>query len=83
MNPLVLFYTGSLPSSSFMEQYVPLKEFGENKSVTFASLENTLQNIAMEIEISSCFRCNRCRALLYDEEIMAGWSADDSNLNTT
>lgn len=73
----------SLPSSSFMEQYVPLKEFGENKSVTFASLENTLQNIAMEIEISSCFRCNRCRALLYDEEIMAGWSADDSNLNTT
>lgn len=66
-----------------MEQYVPLKEFGENKSVTFASLENTLQNIAMEIEISSCFRCNRCRALLYDEEIMAGWSADDSNLNTT
>lgn len=73
----------SLPSSSFMEQYVPLKEFGENKSVTFASLKNTLQNIAMEIEISSCFRCNRCRALLYDEEIMAGWSADDSNLNTT
>ncbi|XP_061172987.1 DENN domain-containing protein 4C-like isoform X2 [Saccostrea echinata] len=73
----------SLPSSSFMEQYVPLKEFGENKSVTFASLENTLQNIAMEIEISSCFRCNRCRALLYDEEIMAGWSADDSNLNTS
>nr|XP_022330471.1 C-myc promoter-binding protein-like isoform X2 [Crassostrea virginica] len=77
------FPNSSLPSSSFMEQYVPLKEFGENKSVTFASLENTLQNIAMEIEISSCFRCNRCRALLYDEEIMAGWSADDSNLNTT
>uniref|UniRef100_A0A3Q3GHZ4 DENN domain containing 4A n=1 Tax=Labrus bergylta TaxID=56723 RepID=A0A3Q3GHZ4_9LABR len=33
--------------------------------------------------ISSCSRCKTCDCLVYDEEIMAGWTADDSNLNTT
>jgi hypothetical protein len=32
----------------------------------------------MEVEISSTCRCSKCRMLLYDEEIMSGWSADDS-----
>uniref|UniRef100_A0A4W6EJX9 DENN domain containing 4A n=1 Tax=Lates calcarifer TaxID=8187 RepID=A0A4W6EJX9_LATCA len=31
----------------------------------------------------SCSRCKTCDCLVYDEEIMAGWTADDSNLNTT
>uniref|UniRef100_A0A671SDT5 C-myc promoter-binding protein-like n=1 Tax=Sinocyclocheilus anshuiensis TaxID=1608454 RepID=A0A671SDT5_9TELE len=30
-----------------------------------------------------CSRCNTCESLVYDEEIMAGWTADDSNLNST
>uniref|UniRef100_A0A3Q3G6T3 DENN/MADD domain containing 4C n=1 Tax=Labrus bergylta TaxID=56723 RepID=A0A3Q3G6T3_9LABR len=29
-----------------------------------------------------CSQCHSCEALVYDEEIMAGWTADDSNLNT-
>jgi len=33
--------------------------------------------------MSSCSQCRACGALVYDEEIMAGWTADDSNLNTT
>lgn len=37
---------------------------------------------AIEVEMTSCCRCPHCLCLLYDEEIMAGWSADDSNLNT-
>lgn len=32
--------------------------------------------------MSSCSQCHQCLALLYDEDIMAGWAADDSNLNT-
>uniref|UniRef100_A0A3P9HJ72 DENN domain containing 4A n=1 Tax=Oryzias latipes TaxID=8090 RepID=A0A3P9HJ72_ORYLA len=36
-----------------------------------------------ELLISSCSRCKTCDCLVYDEEIMAGWTADDSNLNTT
>uniref|UniRef100_A0A182JSM0 UDENN domain-containing protein n=1 Tax=Anopheles christyi TaxID=43041 RepID=A0A182JSM0_9DIPT len=35
------------------------------------------------IEITSCSQCHNCSVLLYDEDVMAGWSAEDSNLNTT
>ncbi|XP_070387877.1 C-myc promoter-binding protein isoform X6 [Dermacentor albipictus] len=38
--------------------------------------------VALEVSITSCSQCNTCRSLLYDEEIMDGWTADDSNLNT-
>ncbi|XP_023613578.1 C-myc promoter-binding protein isoform X5 [Myotis lucifugus] len=44
---------------------------------------NIFQNYAMEVLISSCSRCRTCDCLVHDEEIMAGWTADDSNLNTT
>ena len=27
-------------------------------------------------------RCVKCGSMIYDEEIMAGWTAEDSNLNT-
>uniref|UniRef100_A0A3P8XA87 DENN/MADD domain containing 4A n=1 Tax=Esox lucius TaxID=8010 RepID=A0A3P8XA87_ESOLU len=33
--------------------------------------------------LHSCCHCKTCDCLVYDEEIMAGWTADDSNLNTT
>uniref|UniRef100_A0A671YVR7 DENN domain containing 4C n=1 Tax=Sparus aurata TaxID=8175 RepID=A0A671YVR7_SPAAU len=35
-----------------------------------------------QVLMSSCSQCRSCEALVYDEEIMAGWTADDSNLNT-
>uniref|UniRef100_A0ABM5F396 DENN domain-containing protein 4B isoform X2 n=1 Tax=Pogona vitticeps TaxID=103695 RepID=A0ABM5F396_9SAUR len=38
---------------------------------------------AVEALLSSCSRCQACDSLVYDEEVMAGWSSDDSNLNTT
>ncbi|XP_062402696.1 C-myc promoter-binding protein [Sardina pilchardus] len=41
------------------------------------------QTYAIEVLMSSCSRCNTCECLVYDEEIMAGWTADDSNLNST
>ncbi|CAF1170719.1 unnamed protein product [Rotaria magnacalcarata] len=34
------------------------------------------------VEISSCNRCSGCHQFLYDEEIMNGWSPDDSELHT-
>nr|XP_033775858.1 C-myc promoter-binding protein isoform X2 [Geotrypetes seraphini] len=48
-----------------------------------SSGSSVFQNYAMEVLISSCSRCLTCDCLVYDEEIMAGWTADDSNLNTT
>lgn len=35
------------------------------------------------IQMTSCSQCHNCSVLLYDEEIMSGWSAEDSNLNTS
>ena len=34
------------------------------------------------IEMSSCNRCAKCDHFLYDEEIMNGWSPDESELHT-
>uniref|UniRef100_H3AR38 DENN domain containing 4C n=1 Tax=Latimeria chalumnae TaxID=7897 RepID=H3AR38_LATCH len=58
-------------------------EKSEQGSSHHASLSSIFQNCAMEVLMSSCSRCRVCEALVYDEEIMAGWTADDSNLNTT
>uniref|UniRef100_A0A9J7ZLQ7 DENN/MADD domain containing 4A n=1 Tax=Cyprinus carpio carpio TaxID=630221 RepID=A0A9J7ZLQ7_CYPCA len=46
-----------------------------------SSLTGTSAGFTMRM--SSCSRCNTCESLVYDEEIMAGWTADDSNLNST
>uniref|UniRef100_A0A8C3V644 DENN domain containing 4C n=1 Tax=Catharus ustulatus TaxID=91951 RepID=A0A8C3V644_CATUS len=58
-------------------------EKSEHSSSHNTSLSSIFQNYAMEVLMSSCSQCRACDALVYDEEIMAGWSADDSNLNTT
>ncbi|XP_058558177.1 DENN domain-containing protein 4B isoform X1 [Neofelis nebulosa] len=42
----------------------------------------SLQPPSLEILLSSCSLCRACDSLVYDEEIMAGWAPDDSNLNT-
>ncbi|XP_028814732.1 C-myc promoter-binding protein isoform X2 [Denticeps clupeoides] len=44
---------------------------------------NILHVYAAEVLLSSCSCCNTCECLVYNEEIMAGWTADDSNLNST
>ncbi|XP_054994270.1 DENN domain-containing protein 4B isoform X1 [Sorex araneus] len=43
----------------------------------------SLQPPSLEVLLSSCSLCRACDSLVYDEEIMAGWAPDDSNLNTT
>ncbi|NXO90976.1 DEN4C protein, partial [Certhia brachydactyla] len=58
-------------------------EKSEHSSSHNTSLSSIFQNYAMEVLMSSCSQCKACDALVYDEEIMAGWTADDSNLNTT
>ncbi|KAM3873619.1 DENN domain-containing protein 4B [Diretmus argenteus] len=41
------------------------------------------EGAGLEVLMSSCSLCRSCDSLVYDEEIMAGWTSDDSNLNTT
>nr|XP_025977516.1 C-myc promoter-binding protein isoform X2 [Dromaius novaehollandiae] len=61
----------------------PLPDKSELISSCSTSSTSVFQNYAMEVLISSCSRCRTCDCLVHDEEIMAGWTADDSNLNTT
>lgn len=42
----------------------------------------TVRTLCGQVLMSSCSQCRSCEGLVYDEEIMAGWTADDSNLNT-
>ncbi|XP_053560137.1 DENN domain-containing protein 4B isoform X2 [Bombina bombina] len=35
-----------------------------------------------EVVLSSCSLCPACQSLVYDEDIMASWTSDDSNLKT-
>lgn len=37
----------------------------------------------VEIQLSTCSSCHNCSEIMIDKDIMAGWSAEDSNLNTT
>jgi len=47
------------------------------KSKTFVQLKCHLI-----VQMSSCSKCTKCKCVNYDEEIMAGWTDQDSNLNT-
>uniref|UniRef100_A0A8C6EE53 DENN domain containing 4C n=1 Tax=Microcebus murinus TaxID=30608 RepID=A0A8C6EE53_MICMU len=61
-------------------QDIDKSDHGSSQNTSMSSI---YQNCAMEVLMSSCSQCRACGALVYDEEIMAGWTADDSNLNTT
>ncbi|XP_043112840.1 DENN domain-containing protein 4B-like [Puntigrus tetrazona] len=47
------------------------------------SWDSAQEGAGIEVLMSSCSLCRSCNSLVYDEEIMAGWSSDDSNLNTS
>ena len=38
---------------------------------------------SLTVELSTCSQCSHCEALLYDEQIMSGWSGDEANYKTT
>lgn len=46
-------------------------------------LGGTSQCVCVQVLMSSCSLCRSCNSLVYDEEIMAGWTSDDSNLNSS
>uniref|UniRef100_A0A914VDT2 Uncharacterized protein n=1 Tax=Plectus sambesii TaxID=2011161 RepID=A0A914VDT2_9BILA len=56
---------------------------GETGSIV--NLDSTVvvnSSESVEATMCSCTRCPHCQALVYDEDIMTGWSADESNLNS-
>lgn len=45
------------------------------------STRGNRDDVAIEIEMRTCIRCDTCKSLLFDEEIMERWSSNDSNLS--
>uniref|UniRef100_A0A182Q8N5 UDENN domain-containing protein n=1 Tax=Anopheles farauti TaxID=69004 RepID=A0A182Q8N5_9DIPT len=85
-------------SESRKSSYNNLVPLGENATSTsslntYPTLPDNIYPVVPEmsetnvadfvIQITSCSQCHNCSVLLYDEDVMAGWSAEDSNLNTT
>lgn len=44
--------------------------------------KNNNTSADIDIQLTSCSPCHNCEAQMFDQDIMAGWSAEDSNLNT-
>uniref|UniRef100_A0A4W6DJV2 DENN/MADD domain containing 4A n=1 Tax=Lates calcarifer TaxID=8187 RepID=A0A4W6DJV2_LATCA len=57
------------------------KGVAEKASRLYSRLSS--QTSLTQVLMSSCSLCKTCDCLVYDEEIMAGWTANDSNLNST
>ncbi|XP_017050308.1 DENN domain-containing protein Crag isoform X2 [Drosophila ficusphila] len=86
-------------SESRKSSYNNLVPLGENSSTgalhmhAFPALPDNLYSVIGEnatdrdcdvlIQLTTCSQCHNCSVLVYDEEIMSGWTAEDSNLNTT
>ncbi|KAG9345325.1 hypothetical protein JZ751_009871 [Albula glossodonta] len=61
-------------------------DLSDTANLTFQlrkSWDSTQEGAGLEVVMSSCSLCRSCNSLVYDEEIMAGWTSDDSNLNST
>ncbi|XP_076335004.1 uncharacterized protein LOC143238551 [Tachypleus tridentatus] len=59
-----------------------LLDMGSGHFDTVLDKNASTTRIAMEITMTTCSKCHVCSSLLYDEEIMEGWSAENSNFNT-
>uniref|UniRef100_A0A672ZUQ5 DENN domain containing 4A n=1 Tax=Sphaeramia orbicularis TaxID=375764 RepID=A0A672ZUQ5_9TELE len=79
----IMIFCGSPTGGVLSPPCFPLPDKSDLGSSRYTSNTSIFNNYAMELLISSCSRCKTCDCLVYDEEIMAGWTADDSNLNTT
>lgn len=75
------------PNNMLMQQQQQQQLGGKAVTDLFEDLYSYLPKrppapVALELYMTSCSRCRYCSAILYDEEIMSGWTAEDSNLNT-
>ena len=84
---LVMSIIRAATSNSVLDQLVPTDdeyidtELGRPQRVPLVTTGRRA-DVAERIDICSTSKCSSCLNLLYDEEIMAGWSQDDSNYNT-
>uniref|UniRef100_A0A665U9E2 DENN/MADD domain containing 4B n=1 Tax=Echeneis naucrates TaxID=173247 RepID=A0A665U9E2_ECHNA len=81
------------PQSTLIRQssWSGLSESSSHESLTGPLLKsNSLNSMKTSTDSKNVFHlptfcslCRSCNSLVYDEEIMAGWTSDDSNLNSS
>lgn len=64
------------------EMYQELFDTASAYYATDIEVGQSSAQVALAIEMVSCSICRHCKAILFDEQIMCRWYADDSNLNT-
>ncbi|KAI1733001.1 DENN (AEX-3) domain-containing protein [Ditylenchus destructor] len=67
-----------LGAEYWMREILP-QDIAEIKKLWISAPQDTF----IDVTISSCSPCPNCNLVIYDEELMAGWTVDDSNLNST
>ncbi|XP_017770333.1 PREDICTED: DENN domain-containing protein 4C isoform X2 [Nicrophorus vespilloides] len=72
----------SAECSSYRGSYANLKDCDFLPDSLFPVPSDVTADSEMDIVLTSCSQCHNCLSLLYDEDIMSNWSAEDSNLNT-
>lgn len=70
------------PASSHSSLQSAVSQGALYPSSSISTLPQLLHNVGLDVEICSQSTCGSCSSLLYDEEIMAGWSADLSDFST-
>ncbi|XP_072394333.1 DENN domain-containing protein Crag isoform X1 [Diabrotica undecimpunctata] len=73
----------STEMSSYRGSVTNLKEYDEILPESlFPMPKEDKTESELDITLTTCSQCHNCSCLLYDEDIMANWSPEDSNLNT-
>ncbi|KAF6020013.1 hypothetical protein EB796_000285 [Bugula neritina] len=72
-------YTTSPSAQVMLDAVDSLFKFPPPSSVSTPSMSEPV----IEVVMCSSTVCDNCSTILYDEDIMAGWSAQDSELSTT
>ncbi|XP_056633032.1 DENN domain-containing protein Crag isoform X2 [Diorhabda sublineata] len=73
----------STEMNSYRGSVTNLKEYDEGlPDSLFPVPKEDNSECEVDISLTTCSQCHNCSCLLYDEEIMANWSSEDSNLNT-
>ncbi|XP_018574425.1 DENN domain-containing protein 4C isoform X2 [Anoplophora glabripennis] len=73
----------STETGSYRGSCTNLKDYDEPLPESlFPTPREEKHETELDITLITCSQCHNCSSLLYDEDIMANWSAEDSNLNT-
>ncbi|TMS38632.1 hypothetical protein L596_005312 [Steinernema carpocapsae] len=64
------------------DQLTALDKFDDLFEGSSASEGYKPKSVIVDVALSSCSQCPNCKNCVFDEDLMAGWTVDDSNLNS-